>query len=78
MLDLPEAGRPVSQTVAPRVRSDDQRWPRRSPVSCQVTPGECGCSFGGVSRTSRTMPAPTVSFESSSTRMNAPVVRLSS
>ena len=42
-----------------------------------MTPGECGSSGRGPSRTTRTIPAPTVSFESWSIRMNAPVVRFS-
>ena len=76
IVDLPDAGRPVSQTVAPRVPSESQRWSRSRPLSCHVTPGECS-GARPPSRTRRTMPAATVSLESSSIRMKAPVVRFS-
>ena len=77
MVDLPEAGSPVSHTVAPLVPSVAQRVGRSRPLSCQVTSG-LRCECASPSRTSRTRPAATVSFVWSSTRMKAPVVRLSS
>src|SRR3954447_12879264 len=47
-VDLPEAGRPVNQTVAPGCPSASQRWPRSSSRCCQTTSEERGGSAATV------------------------------
>src|SRR4051812_50052218 len=82
MVDLPEAGRPVSHTVAPRCSSARQRSSRVMPPACQVTFGErapasvIAAEAESPVSASTIMPAPTVSFDASSTRMKLPVWRL--
>jgi hypothetical protein len=71
MVDFPDAGRPVNQTVAPRTPSELQRRSRVSPPASQTTSGERSRPLA-----STIMPAPTVSLVVSSMRMKDPVVRL--
>ena len=74
---MPDAGSPVSQTVAPRCRVSPQRTERASALGCQRMSGECSGSAARPARATPTMPAATVSCVRSSIRMKAPVARLS-
>ena len=80
-VDLPDEGRPVSQTVAPWVDSASQRRARsifdgwRTTFSYSPVPGPA-LSRPSFSRR-MIMPAPTVSLVASSMRMNEPVARFS-
>ena len=74
IVDLPEAGRPVSHTVAPRWPSSAQRALRASRLESQLM---SACFASGRSRcVSMIMPAPTVPLVASSITMKLPVVRL--
>ena len=76
---MPDAGSPVSHTVAPFWPSVRQRSSRVRPPSLHTTLGERPDASAGAPPlviVSTIIPAPTVSFVPSSTRMKLPVVRL--